>query len=147
MDILAASRALMGYANVSDIGLVIATVEPGSPIVYASACAHELFGYEPGELMGLTIVDLIPSDVRHPHGRRMAGFAVADGPTRHRLAGVVTGQRKGGERFDVRVYGRMSYVVGKDELMAALVADPAALIVGMSPAGAHDESLVPQEEG
>ena len=62
------------FESIPDAVLV---VDKHGSIVFANGQAEELFGYDPGEMVGLTVEALVPERSRHRHEPLRRGFAAA----------------------------------------------------------------------
>lgn len=92
-------RQLLDSVIVSAMDAIL-SVDADQRIVLANPAAEKMFGYGEGELLGLSLGDLIPSRFRIAHGRQVADFSHT-GAT-HRYMGhmsVVYGQRRDGKEF------------------------------------------------
>lgn len=61
-----ASSTLHDFVESMPDGIVI--VDAGGHIVLANRRAHEMFGYDAGELTGKVVDQLMPERFRQPHG-------------------------------------------------------------------------------
>lgn len=69
-------------------------------ITVANPAAARIFGFEPGELIGRPLSDLIPFRYRTQHGRAVQGFSAPQGETRRMGRNAeVSGLRKDGTEF------------------------------------------------
>jgi PAS domain S-box-containing protein len=86
-----------------DAVLIVAGGEQPGPIRYVNSQAGRMFGYEPGELMGRSIEELVPAAIRSSHAHLRAGYAQA--PTRRPMgAGLnLRGRRRDGGEFPVEI--------------------------------------------
>jgi len=94
-------ESLSAVANASPIG--IAMVNRSGLIAFANRKLEELFGYGPGEMMGLPVDTLVPEALRGHHARLREGYFNAGG-SRAMLGGRdVTGRRKDGGAITIEV--------------------------------------------
>jgi PAS domain S-box-containing protein len=86
-----------------DAVLIVAGGEQPGPIRYVNSQAGRMFGYEPGELMGRSIEELVPAAIQSSHAQLRAGYAKA--PTRRPMgAGLnLRGRRRDGGEFPVEI--------------------------------------------
>ena len=70
-------------------------VDPAGRILIANPKAHELFGYTPGELIGTSVDELVPPDIRPRHAQMRARFMGEDGS---RPMGSMRGDFRGVDR-------------------------------------------------
>ncbi len=78
-------------------------VDGDGRIVFASARVREVFGYEPGELVGSTVEVLVPERHRPHHGAHRAGYAADPRPRPMGLALELFARRKDGSEFPVEI--------------------------------------------
>ncbi len=92
---------LWGLIDALDDGVILSN-EDGT-LVLANRRAEDMFGYRPGELIGLPVESLVPGDLRPAHITERAKYArepvARPMGSRIRLAG----QRKDGSTFPARV--------------------------------------------
>ena len=63
------------YRSVTDSATdVIVTIDEESRIEYVNAASRDVFGYEPDELVGRSLLDLMPPDQRDRHRRGIARY-------------------------------------------------------------------------
>ncbi len=76
---------------------------PDGAIVYTNPALEQMFGYEPGELLGREVEVLVPESLADTHARRRQAY-VAD-PRRRALnaATCLSGRRKDGAEFPVEL--------------------------------------------
>jgi PAS domain S-box-containing protein len=122
LDALRASEArFRGLLELAPDGIVIA--DRGGRIVIANTRAHQMFGYDPGELLGQAVEVLIPERLHQRHiGHREAFHAQPR--TRPMGAGLdLLGRRKDGSEFPVEI--SLSPMQTEDEgmLVTAVVRD------------------------
>jgi two-component system, NarL family, sensor histidine kinase DevS len=100
----------------------ILLVDAAGQIREANPEAARLFGYEPGELEGLEVEQLVPQEVRQAHGEKREAFG-RDPRSRPMGIGLeLAGVRKDGSRVPVEI--SLSPVEGVDEaLIMAIVRD------------------------
>jgi PAS domain S-box-containing protein len=81
----------------------IVLVDPDGRVVLANAQAEEMFGYEPDQLVGVPIEDLVPPELRHGHEAHRQAYA---GNPRARPMGVgldLRASRRDGTTFPVEI--------------------------------------------
>ena len=79
-------------------------VDENGRIILANTQLDELFGYPPGEMVGLTVEHLVPASVRPHHGELRKGF-MTEGKTRNMGGGAndLLGVRKDGSTFSIEI--------------------------------------------
>lgn len=79
-------------------------VKPSGTIIYANSHAHTLFGYEHGELNGLSVESLIPEESRQSHGAHRSAY-MRDPRLREmgNRSMPLLGLRKDGARFRAEI--------------------------------------------
>jgi PAS domain S-box-containing protein len=90
----------------------IVVIDEHGQITSFSAAAEQLFGYEPGELRGRNVTELMPPQDRQVHPRYIARYLKTG---ESRVIGsrrVVTGQRKDGSNFPMELSVGASLVNG-----------------------------------
>ncbi|MGA5299972.1 PAS domain S-box protein [Nucisporomicrobium flavum] len=90
-------------------------------IVIANRRAHEMFGYEPGRLLELSVDDLVPHEVRARHPGHRAGYLAGQHPPLRRLP--LSGLRSDGQVFPVEISLAAVTVPGGDLLVASVLRD------------------------
>lgn len=82
-------------------GLLI--VSSNGKIFYISALTYDLFGYSRGELLGVTVEELIPDNYRPGHVEKRTSF-LKEGLVRRMSDGVVVkGLKKDGSILDLQI--------------------------------------------
>ena len=100
----------------------IVLVDVWGRVVLVNRRTEELFGYQPGDLIGHEVEVLVPDRFRAGHLAHRVGY-VADPRTREMGAGVeLYGRRKDGSEFPVEISLSPTRVDG-DELVIAIVRD------------------------
>ena len=81
----------------------IIVVDEHGAISRCNAEAEKMFGYEPGELLGLNIERLVPPSFRHGHPRMRTGFL--QHPTKRQMGAGrdLSGLRKDGREIPVEI--------------------------------------------
>ena len=87
-------------------------------VVFANACAADLFAYGPGALIGQQVEALVPVDLREVHHMERASFALPTDPAAPGAATEIVGLRQDGSRFPAEV--RLSPVHAPDGLLIAV---------------------------
>ena len=77
----------------------LVVVSEDNVILYASRRLYGMFGYVADELIGQSMLNLIPRSVRDSESDRMAEYVKNPRPLCIGLNGVVYGQRKDGSQF------------------------------------------------
>jgi anti-anti-sigma factor len=92
---------LWGLVDALDDGVVL--TDDDGVLVLANRRAEDMFGYVSGELIGQPVESLVPADLRAAHISQRAGYAQQ--PTARPMAARarLSGQRKDGSTFPVRV--------------------------------------------
>jgi len=100
----------------------IMLVDAGGAITLANRRTSELFGYEPGELVGRPVELLVPGRFRDGHVNHRAGY-IGDPRTREMGAGLeLYGLRKDGSEFPVEISLSPLHANG-DNLVITIVRD------------------------
>jgi len=100
----------------------IVLVDARGRVALVNRRTEELFGYEPGDLIGCEVELLVPDRFRAGHLAHRAGY-VADPRTREMGAGLeLLGRRKDGSEFAVEI-GLSPTRVDGNELVVAIVRD------------------------
>lgn len=97
------------------------TVDQHQQIVTANSSVAEIFGYEPGELVGKPIETLIPERFRAAHGSHFQQFANAPS---HRAMGVgreLAGLRSNGDEFPIEISIRPIQTASGPHVLASVV--------------------------
>ncbi|WP_436520604.1 PAS domain S-box protein [Actinoplanes sp. HUAS TT8] len=90
-------------------------------ITIANRRAHDMFGYPPGRLVGASIDELVPDDVRPGHPDQRAGYLAAEHPPLRRLP--LRGRRQDGTVFPVEVSLSGVTVPGVETYVTAVLRD------------------------
>jgi two-component system CheB/CheR fusion protein len=104
---LESARSAMQRAELSDImigaaeGILMA--DAGARILFANPAAGVIFGYENAELIGLSIDELVPEELRDVHAERRAAYWAAPTPRPMRPGSGLFGRRKDGTRVAIEV--------------------------------------------
>ena len=81
----------------------ILLVDPDGRVVLANHQAEEMFAYEPGDLLGISVDSLVPPEQRHGHEAHRQGYA-ADPRTRPMGSGLdLRAARRDGSTFPVEI--------------------------------------------
>jgi PAS domain S-box-containing protein len=116
----ASEERFAGLIDSAPNGIVL--VEVNGTIAYANSRAHELFGYDPEELVGQPIESLVPESLGQLHTGHRAGY-LAEPRTRPMGVGLeLRGRRKDGTEFPIDI-GLSSFVSGGRRQVAAIVND------------------------
>ena len=100
----------------------IVLVDSDGKIVLANRRTQELFGYQPGEIVGEEVELLVPPRFRAVHVSHRTAYA-ADPRTREMGAGLeLYGQRKDGSQFPVEI-SLSPMAVGAQELVVTIIRD------------------------
>lgn len=101
-------------------GLIV--VDSTSTIVLANQVCLNLFGYEPGELIGEKIEILIPASKREKHREHRSNYHKK--PKKRTMGSTLSllGKRKNGSEFPVQV-GLNPFIDKEEKYVAALVSD------------------------
>jgi PAS domain S-box-containing protein len=96
----------------------IVLVDPEGSVVLANHQAEEMFGYQPGELLGEPIEVLVPPEVRHGHEAHREGYA-ADPRTRPMGSDLdLRAARRDGSTFPVEIALSPIEVEGRRHVVA-----------------------------
>lgn len=96
-----AGELLASVVNAAPDGILV--VDAGGVIQLANPMAEQLFGYEPGELIGSSVDVLLPDRLRAAHGTHRAGY-VAHPRTRAMGSGLdLRARRKSGDEIPVEI--------------------------------------------
>lgn len=79
----------------------ILSADADSVIFYANRCAHQMFGWRPGELVGRRLMELMPPGVRGAHEEGVRRYLATGEPRIVGRTAELTGQRKDGSDFPV----------------------------------------------
>lgn len=90
-------------ALVEAIGLGVVAIDQHKFICYANHAAHELFGYQAGEMLGLSIHCLLPQELREKHNDHLNKFFTNPHARVMNGGQVVQAITKDGRRVSVRV--------------------------------------------
>ncbi|MBA3563734.1 MAG: EAL domain-containing protein [Gammaproteobacteria bacterium] len=93
-DIEARSR---GVQELASDGIV--TIDGGGRIVSVNAAAERMFGYEPGELLGRNVTDLMPEELQARHADYTGNFVRSREPRDAGAGREVEGRKKDGSLF------------------------------------------------
>ncbi|MCZ2127571.1 MAG: PAS domain S-box protein [Anaerolineales bacterium] len=86
----------------TEIPTAVIVTNAAGKIIFANRQTHRLLGYESGELIGLSIERLIPTDKRHAHVAQRADFN--HNPVERPMMGrCLTALRKDGEEIPVEI--------------------------------------------
>jgi PAS domain S-box-containing protein len=96
-------------------------VEKGGRILLANKVSEKMFGYEPGELTGVTIDDLLPERFRSKHHTYREDFNAHPQPRRMGVGRDLTAVRKDGSEFPVEVSLSHSTTGGQMLIMAFVI--------------------------
>ncbi|MBK9006708.1 MAG: GAF domain-containing protein [Anaerolineae bacterium] len=88
-------------------------------VVFANAQSHRLLGYEAGELIGISIEQLAPENIRVAHERSRAAFNQKPS-ARPMMGRELTARRKDGGLFPVEI-GLVPLTLGADTLILASI--------------------------
>jgi PAS domain S-box-containing protein len=100
----------------------IVLVDSDGKIVLANRRTQELFGYQPGEMVGQEVELLVPPRFRAVHLAHRVGYA-ADPRTREMGVGLeLYGQRKDGSQFPVEI-SLSPMAEGTEELVVTIIRD------------------------
>jgi PAS domain S-box-containing protein len=100
----------------------ILLIDSTGRIALANRRTEELFGYDPGELVGREVELLVPDRLRSTHLTHRAGYA-ADARTREMGAGLqLAGRRKDGSEFPVEI-SLSPLTIGQEEHVITIVRD------------------------
>lgn len=98
----------------------ILEVNPEGKITLFNLAAEQMFGYGQGELLGLTVENLVPATMRGGHSKHRASYA-AHPKTRPMGTGLVLeGQRKDGSRFPVEISLSPHWIDGSMHVIASV---------------------------
>lgn len=88
------------FNNVNE-GILISNAK--GEIILANPKCFQMFGYDPGELEGRVVEDLVPQEIREKHVAYRAGYI--EKPLRRPMGKnfILKGQRKDGSRFPVEI--------------------------------------------
>jgi PAS domain S-box-containing protein len=81
----------------------IIVIDEGGSVLFASPATSQLFGYEPCELVGQTIEQLVPGDLRDAHLAHRKAYASDPTPRPMGIGLELTGRRRDGTTFPVDV--------------------------------------------
>jgi len=81
----------------------IVTINAAGQILFANDAAGRIFGYPVEEMTGLSLIQLIPEDMREAHLRGMARYVATGVRTIRWQAVELAGLRKDGSRFPLEV--------------------------------------------
>lgn len=90
-------------------------------VVFANAQSHRLLGYEAGELIGISIEQLAPENIRVAHERSRAAFNQKPS-ARPMMGRELTARRKDGGLFPVEI-GLVPLTLGADTLILASIVE------------------------
>jgi len=90
-----------GIVETAPDGMLVAN-EQGT-IILCNPKAEDLFGYEPGELMGQGVDQLVPASARAGHAQKRAGFMVSGGARTMGAGSDLKGLRKDGSEFPIEI--------------------------------------------
>ena len=101
--------------------LVVREDDPNGEIIHATPLTHQMFGYEPGELFGKSIEELIPEGlIRDLHPKMRAEYVI-NPKVRTMNDGVfVRARRKDGTTFPIQISLCPRTVDGRRHVIACL---------------------------
>ena len=104
MDLTSADKPTRALEGLVDwIPAAIVVIDADQRITAASTRAAELFGYQPGEMVGRQLGDLVPHDVRDFHQRATDAY-LAKPYVRHPVSGLqLRGLHRDGNEFPVDI--------------------------------------------
>src|SRR6185503_4533291 len=82
-------------------GLIM--VDEEGRIVISNSVAEQIFGYEPNQLVGKLMEELLPEKSRHGHTNLRKGFNANPSPRRMGMGRDLMALRKDGKEFPVEV--------------------------------------------
>lgn len=115
--------------------MAILMADAKGQIVLANPMLEKMFGYAPGELLGVAVEALVPVASRAHHVRMRVAFQADAGVRPMGMGRELEGQRKDGSRFPVEV-GLSHMVLGDTRLVLATISDITA----------HRAAIARQEE-
>jgi len=113
-------RELEFHAILTTAAEAIVMVDGAGKVVFANQKATQLFGFEPGELIGLSGDTLVPERMRQVNAQRRAVLAAAP---ETRAQEELVGRRKDGTEFPVEVSVSSMAREGGAQLVLAFVSD------------------------
>ncbi|MCC7188681.1 MAG: GAF domain-containing protein [Anaerolineales bacterium] len=99
--------------------MAIVVSNAAGQVVFANAQSHRLLGYEAGELIGISIEQLAPENIRVAHERSRAAFNQKPS-ARPMMGRELTARRKDGGLFPVEI-GLVPLTLGADTLILASI--------------------------
>jgi len=102
------------------IGILV--INERGDIELSNPCAEKLFGYDPAELIGKPIEDLIPEDLRHKHTHHREGYFARPKARPMGLGIELYGSKKNGEVFPVEI-SLGHYELDGEKLAVAFITD------------------------
>jgi two-component system sensor histidine kinase DevS len=98
---LLSDEVLRGILDAAPDGIVV--VDDSGTIVFVNPMVAKMFGYPNDELVGMSVDQLLPDDVRGPHAGRRANYA-AHPRTRSMGSGLdLHGRRRSGREFPIEI--------------------------------------------
>jgi PAS domain S-box-containing protein len=94
-------RWYRGIIESAPNGMLVADAE--GVIMLTNTMLDTMFAYQPGELLGHAVEELIPDSMRTRHRELRAGFMESDKPREMGQGRILTGIRKNGSEFRVEV--------------------------------------------
>ena len=100
-----------------DITEASVTIDEQQRVVALNPAALRMFGYQPEQILGQPLGQLIPQRFRHAHATHIAAFeASGEAERRMSMRGTVTARRSNGDEFEV--YASVSRVVQWQQALA-----------------------------
>nr|WP_246223686.1 PAS domain-containing sensor histidine kinase [Fulvivirga kasyanovii] len=81
----------------------ILVVDREGTIVMANTACNNLFGYNPGEMIGLKVEDLVPPSLRHTHVKDRKTYEKHPSPRQMGKGRDLSGRKKNGTEFPVEI--------------------------------------------
>lgn len=94
---------------------------PGGHIIGASSLAEKLFGYDPGELLSKPIKCLVPDELVHKHELGFLSYCTNPIPMPVISRTPLTGKRKDGSLFEVKIGLHPTRLLGRDAVIATIL--------------------------
>jgi phosphoserine phosphatase RsbU/P len=108
------------FLNRAPLAILVSDIE--GKIRKANTRSGELFGYEPGELIGSPIERLIPEALREIHVKHRIGYLNNPTPRNMGFGREMVGLRKDGKKIPIEI-GLSSYPDGDQTLIASFISE------------------------
>ncbi|MBL6449358.1 PAS domain S-box protein [Fulvivirga sp. 29W222] len=99
----------------------ILVVNKGGTIVMANTACNNLFGYKPGEMIGLKVEDLVPPNVKISHIKDRKNYEKHPSPRQMGKGRHLSGHKKNGDEFPVEISLNRAQIDGIDHTVAFII--------------------------